>query len=172
MGPAHVTKWSNSKVHFLALSEWPHGLHQWIELVQVSIHDLNMWRFSHLMTVCHHMWELSCIDTWSGSGHRLRWNVDESTEKTKKWTSDVILSQKASSRAVSCSLTWSHRANCRSFQREVPVVRSIFMLPRNCTLLALCVLQFASCKHTTEHGLNKASGALNIWYKQHGALQL
>lgn len=44
------------------------------------------------------------------------------------------------------ALTWSHRAICRSFHRDVPVVNSIFMLPRISTLLALCVLYFTSCK--------------------------
>lgn len=52
---------------------------------------------------------------------------------------------------IKLPLTWSHSAICRSFQREVPDVRSIFMFPRINTLPALCVLLLASWKHTTGH---------------------
>lgn len=61
-------------------------------------------------------------------------------------------------------LTWSHRAICRSFQREVPDVRSIFMLPRISTLLALCVLELASCKQATQHMLKYTSRMLYVIY--------
>lgn len=102
----------------------------------------------------HHVTVVPHIDIWSGSICRL-WNADDCSGKASKWTFEMrLFYYKNSCCAVCCSavaLTWSHRAICRSFQREVPVVRSIFMLPRISTLLALCVLQFASYKHTAEH---------------------
>lgn len=51
----------------------------------------------------------------------------------------------------SAPLTWSQRAICLSFQREVPVVTSIFMFPRTNTLLALCVLLLPSCKSRRQY---------------------
>lgn len=51
------------------------------------------------------------------------------------------------------ALTSSQSAIWRWFQCEFPVERSIFMFPRNSTLLALCVLQFVSCNHTAHMSL-------------------
>lgn len=147
-------------VHCLAFLEWSCGLHQWMVLVQVSSCDLKVWHFSHLITsdrtsIYWHLMQL----------HSLTINVDESTEKASKWTFEFGWHKSA--RAACCSavaLTWSHKAICRSFQREVPVERSIFRLPRISTLLALCVLKLASCNG--RHNTHQTSGALNICYIQ------
>lgn len=40
--------------------------------------------------------------------------------------------------------TWSHRAICRVFQRDTPVVSSRFVLPRKTTRLTRWFLQLAS----------------------------
>lgn len=49
------------------------------------------------------------------------------------------------------ALTWSHRAICRVFQRETPVVSSRFVLPRNTTRLTRWFLQLASCRTGVRH---------------------
>ena len=159
------------------LSVRPHlmvFLREWMQTRGCSsgvIGSPEVWNFSRTITSDrrrHHMTEIPHDDTWSSSICWWRpWNVVKGQEDA-----DVIWSWRLGHFDVknflycvggfAVALTWSHRAICRSFQREVPDVRSIFMLPRISTLLALCVLQLASCKHTGQHTLKQASSIVNI----------